>query len=261
MGLIPVNFKVYTSVFLVNNYQKVQNFFQNKEQIHLTGEFENGLCYKWFQSSDPLEKGIDISQGVYGEFILTEKELIVFGANLANVTELTYFLLEKLIDNKGVTCQLKVRDLCTIREVYQVINNSSYLLASYLAERQSSFFIPPYDYQVWYSYCQKVGKEESFSNNKIRVFHIFYQNKVLEVIFHENFGLINLFNSSLQEVRKYLKLPTWEIYNLQNFAKDTNNKWFKLKLIRLLAQDNLTKAYTPYQNSQQLAQDLELIIK
>ncbi|MDK2822729.1 MAG: hypothetical protein PWP71_647 [Clostridia bacterium] len=259
--LNPLNYKVYTNIYKINSLSTLRNFFDNWELVHLTGELEGGVCYKWFKTSDPIEEGIDISKEVYGEFILTNHELIIFGGSLKNVTEIGYYLVKNIKDIKGINLELTMRNLCTVREVYQVVENSQLLLSESL-KKNYIYYIPPSGYQKWYKYCKDYHNEVYVLDKNIRAFQIRNDNKILEVIFHKDHAFICSFNTSLEDVKKYLDIPQTEILTITNMLDVTYgvNKWNYLKLINNLKQEPVTSVYVPGCSKKEIARRLGLIV-
>lgn len=256
--LSPLNHKVYTCIYKVDCYEKIKNAIENHDFLYLSGEFENGVCYKWFKNCDPLEYGIDISKNIYGEFILTSEELIVFSSNLRNLTEITGFIQNNCQNNN---LQLTIKTLCTIKEIYKVITNKI-VLRDKLVNKAHTYLIPPAKLKKWKLLCSELDKT-SFRVNNNEVFHLTIEKIKIEIIFYENYGIMNLFNTSLEILQRHLNLPDKEIYPLEHILDgQEKDNWSILKLVRELKKDPFIKVYLPLANAttREMANYFELVI-
>lgn len=263
--LNPLNTLVYVAVFNFTCPETIEKFLREEEDIHVTGEFAGGVCYKWFRTEDPIEKGIDVSKDVYGEFILTGKELIVFGESLTNVTEICYLLADKLKQTKElVSLQLRGKGLFPVKEIYQIINNPENLLTDVIVNQNYSYFIPSIGYAEWYKYCQNYANKTStvMLDGEVKVFHLHDRQNTIEVIFHEGYGVINLLGNSLDQSRETFNFPEVKIFSVQDLLNNQDDKesWLRVRLISILNKDPLAKIYTPVYSPGRMARKLNLVI-
>ena len=263
--LNPLNALVYAAVFNFTCLETIEKFLQEQEDIHVTGEFAGGVCYKWFRTEDPIEKGIDISKDVYGEFILTSKEFILFGEDLKNVTEITYLLADKLKQTKElVSLQLKGKGLFPVKDIYQIISNPEILLTDVIVKQNSSYFIPSIGYENWYEYCQNFANKTStvMFDGEVKVFHLKDNKNTIEIIFHEGYGVINLLGNSLNQARDTFNFPEVKIFSVRDLLNNQDDKesWLRVRLISILNKDPLAKMYIPLYSPGRMARRLNLVI-
>lgn len=256
--LSPLNHRVYTCIYKVDCFEKIKNALENYEFIYISGEFDNGICYKWFKNCNPLEYGIDISKNIYGEFILTPEELIIFSSNLRNLTEISGFIQKGCQKDKLL---FKFKTICTIREIYKVITNKA-ILSDNLINKAYTYIIPAEELQKWRLFCGD-SEKASFKVNNNEVIHLSIEKHTIEIIFSDNYAILNLFNTPLETLKGYLSLSNLEIYPLEHILNgQRKNSWPILKLIRQLKKDPLINTYLPLANAstREMANHFELVI-
>lgn len=254
----PLNYNIYAVIYKVNDIQIIKDVFERNNDIDLVGEREEADCYKWFKNINPLEKGIDFLQNIYGEFILTKDELIVYAPSLKNLSEITIYL-QKNIPAANLMFQNKA--MCNIRDIYSVlISGEKFSLNSVFTE-QESYLIPQDTLSKWRDFCIRKATEKYKIDEEIEVFNLSYQGKPIEVIFFEKTAQINIFSDNLQKIREGLNLPQENVYKIRNLFKNAGqeDRWHRLKIIRVLKQDKLTRHYIQSDSVSYMANKFRLI--
>lgn len=113
----PLNYRVFCSVYSLTNAVCFRNWLQNRSDVFLTGEFEAGACYKLLQAEhNPLE-GYDVKAGIVCEFILKDKELIVYAPWAVNLAKMERALVTEI--KKGLAYKQKY--YLPVRELYKAV--------------------------------------------------------------------------------------------------------------------------------------------
>lgn len=73
----PMNYEVYCALYEVLNEKEVQKFLEELPEVEVFAEMDTGVHYRWPRFSDILEEGINVAGTIFGEFILTDNELLV----------------------------------------------------------------------------------------------------------------------------------------------------------------------------------------
>ncbi|KJS87400.1 MAG: hypothetical protein JM58_04420 [Peptococcaceae bacterium BICA1-8] len=258
--LNPLNYKVFAGVYSISNYINIKSTFDNWDKVHVTGEFDGGICYKWFKAGDPVDKGLDISSDIYGEFILTNNELIIFSSSLKNVTEICYFFQELLQDaNKSV--HLAVKGLCHVRDVYRVITDTEFTLAKELKEKNHIYYLSFQDYQYWHNLIRDAADERYFLGSKIQVFEIKKENALVEAIIYRNHIFIFSYGEKLEKWGKTFSVAENNIVDITSGWEqgDEKGKWHYYKLVSNLKKDPYTKFFVPQGSQLEMAKKMRIL--
>lgn len=110
----PFNYHVFCSVYNHTEQEIIQNCLESNPDIVLTGESEGLLCYKWLINMDKSWEEFKITDSIIAEFILTEKELLVYSQKSRNLVKLEKFFAENLGQKLSIPRKhyLLVGDLC-----------------------------------------------------------------------------------------------------------------------------------------------------
>jgi len=257
--LNPLNCQVYAVVYKINNYNNLKNFFDGWDKVHLTGEFAGGNCYKWFKAGNPLDQGIDISKEIYGEFILTNQELVIFSVNLRNVTEIGFTLQELINDKTNLKIYLTAKGACQVREVYQVITDPEFSPGEKLLKKNKVYYLDLAECQYWYVLFKDKAKESFMLGSKMQVWQMGGEENILEVLFYKNHGFIFSYNDSMEQWEKILPL-TNNLYEITSNLgeRDGIEKWQYYKLINNLRKDTYTRVFVPHDSQWELTKKLRI---
>lgn len=85
----PFNYKVHCFVYdlEIQAADAIRDWLDFDEELFLTGELENALIYKWLKRQDKPWEEYNLYDSIFGEFILSEKQLIVYARKPANLVE------------------------------------------------------------------------------------------------------------------------------------------------------------------------------
>ncbi|SMB89537.1 hypothetical protein SAMN00017405_0622 [Desulfonispora thiosulfatigenes DSM 11270] len=255
--LNPLNYPVYTKIYQINDYKKVKEFFQKNNFIHITGELEDQICYKWFKNVDSLETGINFLQHIYGEFILTNQELIVYSNNLQNLSEICCYL-KKSINNDCLYFVSKA--VCDVRKVYRLMSEKANFNEDKKLTSQESYIIPKEYFAKWHIFCMQ-NCCKSYSNKNMTTFNFNCENGLIEIIFYGKSGIINLFTNNLAKVSKNFNFPQNKLYKIKDLTTNANisDTWVHLKIIKELNEHKLTKVYKNSCSIKNLATQYNLV--
>ena len=258
--LNPLNYEVYAGVYSISNYNSIKSTFDNWDKVHVTGEFEGGICYKWFKAGDPVDKGLDISRDIYGEFILTNNELIIFSSGLKNVTEICYFFQE-LIQGTNNPVHLAVKGLCLVRDVYRVITDTEFMLSKELAEKNHIYYLSFQDYQYWHNLIREQADERYFLGSKIQVFEIKKENYLVEALIYRNHIFIFSYGEKLEKWGKSFPVAESNIVDLASEweQRGEKEKWHYCKLLSNLKKDPYTKFLVPQGTQLKMAKNMRIL--
>ena len=239
--LNPLNYKVYASVYKVNNYSLLKNILDNWDQVHLTGEFEEGNCYKWFKTVNILDTGINVSRDIYGEFILTNEELIIFSDHLQNLTEVSHHCQDMVFNNKGIEMQLLAKGISRVRNVYRVITERGFSLGTYLANKNKIYYLDlANNDEYWYALLSKKAEKRYLVDGRIEVCEL--AEGTMEVINYDGHCFIFTYGASPNFIE--LEWPDlWKNVREITYGREFNDEkeiWQYYKLI-----SNLKKIPTP----------------
>ncbi|NLK51208.1 MAG: hypothetical protein GX295_02005 [Syntrophomonadaceae bacterium] len=92
----PVNYEVYCALYEVVDDKEVQKFLDELPEVELYTELETGLHYRWPRYRDLLEEGIDVASSIFGEFILTDNELLINSRDRRDVDAICSLLEEQV---------------------------------------------------------------------------------------------------------------------------------------------------------------------
>jgi hypothetical protein len=259
--LNPLNYQVYASVYKINNGSLLNKIFDSWNQVHLTGEFEGGNCYKWFKTGNVLNIGIDVARDIYSEFILTNQELIIFNSNLQNLTEVGYFFQEQVLQkNYDIKIQLLVKGPCRVRDVYRVITEKDFSLGDHLAMTNNIYYLELKDnHEYWHSLFLKAAEKKYSIKEKVLVFEL--KEGSIEVLCYDKHSFIFAYNDSENIIeRKWPDL--WKSLNDISYDRgnrDEKEKWLYYKLINNLKKDPLTRIFIPQDLQLEMAKKMRLI--
>lgn len=245
--LNPLNYQVYVAVYKINDYLQVKNIFDNWEKVHLTGEFKEGFCYKWFKAVDILDTGIDVSRDVYGEFILTKKELIIFSSHLKNTTEIGYYFQEYVRDQGGLDLHILIKGSSQIKEVYRVITDTNFSLSRSLLSKNRLYYFNLAESPNWYNLLKNKATDRFILGSKTQVFHLKEERLILEVLIFRNHAFVFLYNGSPTILTNYFpdfQDNAWEL-TCESGYYDEKEKWRYYKLISSLRKDSFTRVFVP----------------
>ncbi|MDD2401085.1 MAG: hypothetical protein PHI90_04730 [Clostridia bacterium] len=111
----PMNYRVFCSLYVHSNSKGIKKWLENNSEIFLTGEFEKGVCYKLLKPEGVTYNSFDVTNGVVSEFILTEKELIVYAPKAINLAK-----MENLIaQSTELKVLFKRKYYFPVRELYK----------------------------------------------------------------------------------------------------------------------------------------------
>jgi len=258
--LNPLNYKVFAGVYSISNYNIIKSTFDNWDKVHVTGEFDGGICYKWFKTTNSLDTGLDISKDIYGEFIITNNELIIFSGSLKNVTEICYSFQE-LIQGINNSVHLAVKGLCLVRDVYRVITDTKFTLAKRLAEKNYIYYLSFHDYQYWYNLIREEADERYFLGSKIQVFEIKKENYLVEALIYRNHIFIFSYGGKIEKWRKSFPVAESNIIEIDSGweQRDEKGKWHYCKLVSNLKKDPYTKFFVPQGSQLEMAKKMKIL--
>ncbi|MGI6224935.1 MAG: hypothetical protein ACOYJ1_01640 [Peptococcales bacterium] len=260
--LNPLNYQVHAAIFKIDNYHQIKCIFDNWPDIHLTGEFNEGYCYKWFKAGNLLDIGIDVAKDIYGEFILTNKELVIFGANLKNITEVCHHFHEQVQkENNNIGFFLRAKGFCKVRDVYQVITDPDFSLGSMLVAKSKMYYTKLIDFQHWYTFLKNKAIEHFVLDSKIQVFHLGEREDKFEVLLYKNHAFFFCYNDSLEILTDYLANIQEDIRKISSELEywDEKEKWEYYKLISSLSKDPYTKVFVPHAAQWQVTKKMRIV--
>ncbi|MFZ5944433.1 MAG: hypothetical protein ACOYVD_10000 [Bacillota bacterium] len=256
--LNPLNFKVYADIYKINNPSLFRKHFENWPEIHLTGEFDGGLCYKWFKLRNQVKDGIDICQDVYGEFIITNKELIIFNSKLKNIAEISYKLMMETKGFKDIRLEFVNRNCCTVREIYRVIGSQEALLSDTIDNR-GVLYIPEEEVEKWYKVFAE-NYNETFFLGDTKIFQIKNQHIDIQAIFSGRDLLILTYRSKIDAILKHLEVVDAGYIEIGSYNSDSVNNWNKLKYLCRVKKNPMLSLLVPLVTKQNLARQMGVLI-
>jgi hypothetical protein len=113
----PMNYRVFCSIYSVEDINQIRRWLENCPDVFLTGEFEKGVCYKLLKTDDCWQKGFDITKSILSEFILTEKELLVYAPHPNNLARME----RRIAMDFKLKIFLKNKYYLPVRELYKTV--------------------------------------------------------------------------------------------------------------------------------------------
>ncbi|NLT96285.1 MAG: hypothetical protein GXW85_12300 [Clostridia bacterium] len=256
----PLNYQVYVSVYKINNHSLFRNIFDSWDKVNLTGEFDGGNCYKWFKTGNLLEMGIDVSRDIYGEFILTNEELIIFSGHLQNLTEVGCHCQEHILKNKGAELHLLAKGPCRVRDVYRVITEKEFSLSKFLANNHRIYYLNLAENNKYcYTLLQKEAEKKYMIQQNIQVLELAGSN--LEAVNQDKHVLIFTYNNYDKAIEK--KWPDlWKNIKDITFGReyeDEKEKWQYYKLISYLKKHPFTQIFVPHVSRWEMAKRMGIV--
>ncbi|NPV27315.1 MAG: hypothetical protein HPY81_07730 [Firmicutes bacterium] len=92
----PLNYRVFCVVYDVGSFTKVESLLESLPEVETFTEFDYGVHYRWGQHPNPISEGINVSETIFAEFILTDEELIVFSREQLNLDSVCSLLEDRL---------------------------------------------------------------------------------------------------------------------------------------------------------------------
>lgn len=127
----PLNYYTYCQLYEVKEPKVLQEWLEGHSEIAITGEFEEGTCYKWFKKPKEILDGIDITEAIFGEFIVTPFELVVFAKNIHDLG----YICTKLEPNMlGKYINSITKFYSRVKNVYKVFTKPEARLAKLLED-------------------------------------------------------------------------------------------------------------------------------
>lgn len=255
--LNPLNYVVYTKVYQINEPALIKKIFEQDAHIHITGELEDQICYKWFKSVDNLEVGIDVLEHIYGEFILTKQELIIYSHNLRNLSEICFYLKDNL-PKESLSFSNKAK--CDVRSIYQLLLDNKKFSEDEKIKSQKSYIISEAYFAKWHIYCLQNCCKSYFDKN-MTTFNLKHGDNLIEIILYKKNGIINLFDNDLEKTSKELNFPQDKLYDIKELTTNMNSSenWIHLKVIKELNQNKLTQVYKNISSIKELANQYNLV--
>lgn len=113
----PLNYHVFCSAYTIFGPAVIRNWLLSMPDVFLTGEFENGECYKLLKVDENPLQGFDVTAGIICEFILNEQELIIYAPLAVNLARMERVLANEI--KKKVV--FKHKYYLPIRELYKTV--------------------------------------------------------------------------------------------------------------------------------------------
>lgn len=92
----PLNYEVYCALYEVAQETEVQELLEDLPEVEVIEDIEFGIHYRWANSLNLLEEGINLAENVFGEFILTGDELLVTAKDREDLNALCSLMEDRL---------------------------------------------------------------------------------------------------------------------------------------------------------------------
>lgn len=250
----PMNYRVFCSVYSISGQTLIRNWLESNPDIFLTGEFDKGMCYKFLKAEEHVRNCFDVTAGIISEFILTEKEMIVYASRPFNLVQMEYLLTKELKER----VKFKQKYYLPVRKLYKAVilggslevllkrSSGKFCCCSFKAEaaflywkgkrqiadklQTEATYKLLLEQDNWYflEERKKGGDEESIS--------------FIEYYVSGNWLRLNVYNANLEEELKKLK-PQAEViveyeladyYDLFNPPLSVERKWKICRMLNLM---------------------------
>ncbi|MBZ4654165.1 MAG: hypothetical protein JG781_1504 [Peptococcaceae bacterium] len=219
----PLNYRVFCSAYHISSVKKIQDWLESQKDILLTGEFESGYCYKWLTGERSAVNSYDITDGIVGEFILRERELLIYAKNPVELVQ-----VEGRIKT-GLTPHLTLQDkyYLPVQDVYRTVVYHTclnrVLLENYsdgslrkVRANWAVFYVEDYK-KCLYQLQQRTINRLQLDNHtwylwiKDKISPATLMTKQVEYYLAKHWVKVNVFNGTLEEEIRELDIPVTEI--------------------------------------------------
>ncbi|MFZ5753242.1 MAG: hypothetical protein ACOY3J_03290 [Bacillota bacterium] len=219
----PLNYRVFCSAYHISSVKKIQDWLESQKDILLTGEFESGYCYKWLTGERSAVNSYDITDGIVGEFILRERELLIYAKNPVELVQVE----ERIKNDLSRHLTLQDKYYLPVQDVYRTVVYHNcldrVLLENYSDGSVSKgranwavFYVEDYK-KCLYQLQQRTINRLQLDNHtwylwiKDKISPSTLMTKQVEYYLAKHWVKVNVFNGTLEEELRELDIPVTEI--------------------------------------------------
>lgn len=219
----PLNYHVFCSAYRISSAKKIRDWLESEKEVLLTGEFERGCCYKWLTGEQSSGGSYDITDGIAVEFILRDRELLIYAKNPVKLAQ-----MEKRIKT-DLNLQLALSDkyYLPVQDVYRtVVYNTclnQVLLENYcdgsLRRMRGSWAV---FYVEDYSKCLRLLQQRTINRLQLdnSTWYFWIKDKIssstlmakqVEYYLDGCWVKVNVFNGTVEEELRELDVPVTKV--------------------------------------------------